>query len=166
MRAELGGVGDCWREIRRRRVGAPPRPPSVSSRRGRAGLLGGGSIPAAVGGRRSAPQRRGEGRPRPLHLPPRRSDAAGLRCAALPANVCPLLLFFSSRTARLSPLWALPRARIMPDQITVSEFIAETTEDYNSPTTSSFTTRLQNCRNTVTLLEEVRSALFVPFSLR
>ncbi|NXF16416.1 ASAP1 protein, partial [Rhodinocichla rosea] len=44
--------------------------------------------------------------------------------------------------------------RIMPDQITVSEFIAETTEDYNSPTTSSFTTRLQNCRNTVTLLEE------------
>ncbi|XP_053874976.1 arf-GAP with SH3 domain, ANK repeat and PH domain-containing protein 1 isoform X3 [Malaclemys terrapin pileata] len=42
----------------------------------------------------------------------------------------------------------------MPDQITVPEFIAETTEDYNSPTTSSFTTRLQNCRNTVTLLEE------------
>uniref|UniRef100_A0A8D0GRV7 ArfGAP with SH3 domain, ankyrin repeat and PH domain 1 n=1 Tax=Sphenodon punctatus TaxID=8508 RepID=A0A8D0GRV7_SPHPU len=46
------------------------------------------------------------------------------------------------------------RLRIMPDQITVSEFITETTEDYNSPTTSSFTTRLQNCRNTVTLLEE------------
>lgn len=36
----------------------------------------------------------------------------------------------------------------------MSEFIAETTEDYNSPTTSSFTTRLHNCRNTVTLLEE------------
>ncbi|XP_063155762.1 arf-GAP with SH3 domain, ANK repeat and PH domain-containing protein 1 isoform X2 [Candoia aspera] len=47
-----------------------------------------------------------------------------------------------------------PLGRIMPDQITVPEFIAETTEDYNSPTTSSFTTRLQNCRNTVTLLEE------------
>ncbi|KAM5211285.1 arf-GAP with SH3 domain, ANK repeat and PH domain-containing protein 1 isoform 4-T4 [Hipposideros larvatus] len=42
----------------------------------------------------------------------------------------------------------------MPDQISVSEFIAETTEDYNSPTTSSFTTRMHNCRNTVTLLEE------------
>ncbi|XP_053099618.1 arf-GAP with SH3 domain, ANK repeat and PH domain-containing protein 1 isoform X5 [Hemicordylus capensis] len=55
----------------------------------------------------------------------------------------------SSFSARDS-LWN----RIMPDQITVSEFIAETTEDYNSPTTSSFTTRLQNCRNTVTLLEE------------
>ncbi|XP_026559455.1 arf-GAP with SH3 domain, ANK repeat and PH domain-containing protein 1 isoform X3 [Pseudonaja textilis] len=53
---------------------------------------------------------------------------------------------FSSRDS----LWN----RIMPDQITVSEFIVETTEDYNSPTTSSFTTRLQNCRNTVTLLEE------------
>ncbi|XP_042188482.1 arf-GAP with SH3 domain, ANK repeat and PH domain-containing protein 1 isoform X2 [Callorhinchus milii] len=42
----------------------------------------------------------------------------------------------------------------MPDQISVPEFIAETTEDYNSPTTSSFTTKLVNCRNTVTLLEE------------
>ncbi|XP_039191750.1 arf-GAP with SH3 domain, ANK repeat and PH domain-containing protein 1 isoform X12 [Crotalus tigris] len=53
---------------------------------------------------------------------------------------------FSSRDS----LWN----RTMPDQITVSEFIAETTEDYNSPTTSSFTTRLLNCRNTITLLEE------------
>ncbi|XP_043339159.1 uncharacterized protein LOC122450875 [Cervus canadensis] len=33
----------------------------------------------------------------------------------------------------------------MPDQISVSEFIAETTEEYNSPTMSSFTTRLHNC---------------------
>lgn len=56
---------------------------------------------------------------------------------------------------RLTPRLCLaPHAR-MPDQISVSEFIAETTEDYNSPTTSSFTTRLHNCRNTVTLLEEV-----------
>lgn len=44
----------------------------------------------------------------------------------------------------------------MPDQISVSEFLAETTEDYNSPTTSSFTTRLQSCRNSVSVLEEVR----------
>ncbi|XP_051984755.1 arf-GAP with SH3 domain, ANK repeat and PH domain-containing protein 1a isoform X2 [Xyrauchen texanus] len=42
----------------------------------------------------------------------------------------------------------------MPDQISVSEFLSETTEDYNSPTTSSFTTRLQSCRNTVGVLEE------------
>ncbi|KAM4706332.1 arf-GAP with SH3 domain, ANK repeat and PH domain-containing protein 1 isoform 2-T2 [Rhinophrynus dorsalis] len=43
---------------------------------------------------------------------------------------------------------------MMPDQISVSEFISETTEDYNSPTTSSFTTRLQSCRNSITVLEE------------
>ncbi|XP_058878579.1 arf-GAP with SH3 domain, ANK repeat and PH domain-containing protein 1-like isoform X4 [Acipenser ruthenus] len=42
----------------------------------------------------------------------------------------------------------------MPDQISVSEFLSETTDDYNSPTTSSFTTRLQSCRNTVSVLEE------------
>ncbi|TSK82136.1 Arf-GAP with SH3 domain, ANK repeat and PH domain-containing protein 1 [Bagarius yarrelli] len=42
----------------------------------------------------------------------------------------------------------------MPDQISVSEFLSETTEDYNSPTTSSFTTRLQSCRNTISVLEE------------
>uniref|UniRef100_A0A671Z4A8 ArfGAP with SH3 domain, ankyrin repeat and PH domain 1a n=1 Tax=Sparus aurata TaxID=8175 RepID=A0A671Z4A8_SPAAU len=42
----------------------------------------------------------------------------------------------------------------MPDQISVCEFLSETTEDYNSPTTSSFTTRLQSCRNTVSILEE------------
>uniref|UniRef100_A0A8C7LAL1 ArfGAP with SH3 domain, ankyrin repeat and PH domain 1a n=1 Tax=Oncorhynchus kisutch TaxID=8019 RepID=A0A8C7LAL1_ONCKI len=45
---------------------------------------------------------------------------------------------------------------LMPDQISVSEFLSETTEDYNSPTTSSFTTRLQSCKNTVNVLEEVR----------
>ncbi|CAH2285932.1 arf-GAP with SH3 domain, ANK repeat and PH domain-containing 1 isoform X3 [Pelobates cultripes] len=43
---------------------------------------------------------------------------------------------------------------MMPDQISVSEFISETTEDYNSPTTSSFTTRLLSCRNSITVLEE------------
>uniref|UniRef100_A0A3Q3FES0 ArfGAP with SH3 domain, ankyrin repeat and PH domain 2a n=1 Tax=Labrus bergylta TaxID=56723 RepID=A0A3Q3FES0_9LABR len=53
----------------------------------------------------------------------------------------------------------------MPDQITVSEFVAETNEDYKSPTASNFTTRMSHCRNTVTALEEVirrkdTSALF------
>lgn len=52
-------------------------------------------------------------------------------------------------------VWTKPTCR-MPDQISVSEFLAETTEDYNSPTTSSFTTRLQSCRNSVSVLEEVR----------
>ncbi|XP_042188835.1 arf-GAP with SH3 domain, ANK repeat and PH domain-containing protein 2a isoform X3 [Callorhinchus milii] len=42
----------------------------------------------------------------------------------------------------------------MPDQITVSEFVAETNEDYKSPTASSFTTKMSQCRNTVSGLEE------------
>ncbi|KAM5163461.1 arf-GAP with SH3 domain, ANK repeat and PH domain-containing protein 2 isoform 5-T5 [Mantella aurantiaca] len=42
----------------------------------------------------------------------------------------------------------------MPDQISVSEFVTETNEDYKSPTTSNFTTRLSQCRNTVTAIEE------------
>ncbi|XP_036928146.1 arf-GAP with SH3 domain, ANK repeat and PH domain-containing protein 2a isoform X1 [Acanthopagrus latus] len=52
----------------------------------------------------------------------------------------------------------------MPDQITVSEFVAETNEDYKSPTASNFTTRMSHCRNTVTALEEAldvdRSVLY------
>lgn len=43
----------------------------------------------------------------------------------------------------------------MPDQITVSEFVTETNEDYKSPTASNFTTRMSHCRNTVAALEEV-----------
>uniref|UniRef100_A0A3B4AR30 Uncharacterized protein n=1 Tax=Periophthalmus magnuspinnatus TaxID=409849 RepID=A0A3B4AR30_9GOBI len=43
----------------------------------------------------------------------------------------------------------------MPEQITVSEFVAETNEDYKSPTASNFTTRMSHCRNTVASLEEV-----------
>uniref|UniRef100_A0A8C7F2Z8 ArfGAP with SH3 domain, ankyrin repeat and PH domain 2a n=1 Tax=Oncorhynchus kisutch TaxID=8019 RepID=A0A8C7F2Z8_ONCKI len=52
----------------------------------------------------------------------------------------------------------------MPDQITVSEFVAETNEDYKAPTASNFTTRMSHCRNTVTALEEAldvdRSVLY------
>ncbi|XP_023807597.1 arf-GAP with SH3 domain, ANK repeat and PH domain-containing protein 2 isoform X4 [Oryzias latipes] len=52
----------------------------------------------------------------------------------------------------------------MPDQITVSEFVAETNEDYKSPTASNFTTRMSHCRNTVSALEEAldvdRSVLY------
>ncbi|KAM3602581.1 uncharacterized protein V6R79_006798 [Siganus canaliculatus] len=42
----------------------------------------------------------------------------------------------------------------MPELITVTEFVAETNEDYKAPTTSSFTTRMSHCRNTVAALEE------------
>ncbi|XP_017548333.1 arf-GAP with SH3 domain, ANK repeat and PH domain-containing protein 2 isoform X2 [Pygocentrus nattereri] len=42
----------------------------------------------------------------------------------------------------------------MPELISVEEFIAETLEDYSSPTTSSFTTKMTSCRNTVNNIEE------------
>lgn len=47
----------------------------------------------------------------------------------------------------------------MPDQISVSEFVAETHEDYKAPTASSFTTRTAQCRNTVAAIEEVSCSL-------
>ncbi|XP_068454894.1 arf-GAP with SH3 domain, ANK repeat and PH domain-containing protein 2b isoform X2 [Clinocottus analis] len=52
----------------------------------------------------------------------------------------------------------------MPELISVTEFIQETNEDYKAPTTSSFSTRMSHCRNTVTALEEAldvdRSVLY------
>lgn len=43
----------------------------------------------------------------------------------------------------------------MPGLIAVSEFVEETREDYNSPTTSTFVSRMPQCRQTITALEEV-----------
>uniref|UniRef100_A0A3P8TS73 ArfGAP with SH3 domain, ankyrin repeat and PH domain 2b n=1 Tax=Amphiprion percula TaxID=161767 RepID=A0A3P8TS73_AMPPE len=52
----------------------------------------------------------------------------------------------------------------MPELISVTDFIAETNEDYKAPTTSSFTTRMSHCRNAVAALEEAldvdRSVLY------
>ncbi|XP_033209632.1 arfGAP with SH3 domain, ANK repeat and PH domain-containing protein isoform X3 [Belonocnema kinseyi] len=42
----------------------------------------------------------------------------------------------------------------MPGLIAVSEFVEETREDYNSPTTSTFVSRMPQCRQTITTLEE------------
>ncbi|KAI4587537.1 hypothetical protein MJG53_005324 [Ovis ammon polii x Ovis aries] len=50
----------------------------------------------------------------------------------------------------------------MPDQISVSEFVAETHEDYKAPTASSFTTRTAQCRNTVAAIEEPPAASVEP----
>lgn len=50
---------------------------------------------------------------------------------------------------------SFPPFPAMPDQISVSEFVSETNEDYKSPTASNFTTRMVQCRNTVTAIEEV-----------
>lgn len=43
----------------------------------------------------------------------------------------------------------------MPGLIGVSEFLDESREDYSSPTTSSFVSRMPECRQTVASLEEV-----------
>uniref|UniRef100_A0A671TF10 Uncharacterized protein n=1 Tax=Sinocyclocheilus anshuiensis TaxID=1608454 RepID=A0A671TF10_9TELE len=40
----------------------------------------------------------------------------------------------------------------MPEFISVDEFIAETLEDYSSPTTSSFYTKMTSCRNSTLTL--------------
>uniref|UniRef100_A0A8D8M2C7 Arf-GAP with SH3 domain, ANK repeat and PH domain-containing protein 1 n=1 Tax=Cacopsylla melanoneura TaxID=428564 RepID=A0A8D8M2C7_9HEMI len=42
----------------------------------------------------------------------------------------------------------------MPGLIGVNEFVEETREDYNSPTTSTFVSRIPQCRRTVATLEE------------
>lgn len=44
---------------------------------------------------------------------------------------------------------------MMPELIGISEFINETRDDYNSPITSTFVSRMPQCRNTITSLEEV-----------
>lgn len=50
----------------------------------------------------------------------------------------------------------MPANSTLPEQlISVGEFIRETLEDHSSPTTSSFTTRMGSCRNTVGYIEEV-----------
>lgn len=43
----------------------------------------------------------------------------------------------------------------MPECVSVPEFVLEVQEDWSSPTTSSFTSKMISCRNTVNLLEEV-----------
>ncbi|XP_034548439.1 arf-GAP with SH3 domain, ANK repeat and PH domain-containing protein 2 [Notolabrus celidotus] len=43
----------------------------------------------------------------------------------------------------------------MPECVSVSDFLQEVQDDWSSPTTSSFTSKMISCRNTVYLLEEV-----------
>ncbi|CAG9855130.1 unnamed protein product [Phyllotreta striolata] len=42
----------------------------------------------------------------------------------------------------------------LPSFITVADFIQETRDDYNSPITSTFVSKMQQCRNTITTMEE------------
>ena len=50
-------------------------------------------------------------------------------------------------------------SKIMPCVIAVSDFVRETREDINSPTTSGFVNRIPQCKETVIKLEEVRRKL-------
>ena len=52
-------------------------------------------------------------------------------------------------------------SKIMPCVIAVSDFVRETREDINSPTTSGFVNRIPQCKETVIKLEEVRRKLFL-----
>ena len=52
-------------------------------------------------------------------------------------------------------LFGIVGAITMPGLISVGEFVEETREDYNSPTTSTFVSRMPQCRQTVGQLEEV-----------
>lgn len=45
--------------------------------------------------------------------------------------------------------------------ITVADFVQETRDDYNSPITSTFVSKMQQCRNTITTLEEVSTKLII-----
>lgn len=44
----------------------------------------------------------------------------------------------------------------MPERISVSDFVVMTNEDLSSPGTSGFQSRMSDCRNTVSVVEEVR----------
>ena len=43
----------------------------------------------------------------------------------------------------------------MPGLIGVNDFVREVREDFNSPTTSNFVSRIPQCKETVNKLEEV-----------
>lgn len=49
----------------------------------------------------------------------------------------------------------------MPGVIGIGEFIDETREDYSSPTTSTFVSRMPQCRQTIGALEEVITSLYI-----
>lgn len=46
-----------------------------------------------------------------------------------------------------------------PALIGIAEFVEETRDDYNSPTTSTFASRMPDCRQTISVLEEVCRAV-------
>ena len=59
----------------------------------------------------------------------------------------------------LSTLHGASESRnVSTDAISVPDFLQEAWDDFNSPTTSNFVSRLNNCRSTTATLEEVGGA--------
>lgn len=52
----------------------------------------------------------------------------------------------------------------MPGLIGISEFVDEAIDDYNSPTTSTFVSKMAQCRQTVSGLEDVSSPFSISFA--
>lgn len=50
----------------------------------------------------------------------------------------------------------------MPERISISDFVVLTNEDLSSPGTSSFQSKMSDCRNTVSVVEEVREEAEAP----
>lgn len=59
---------------------------------------------------------------------------------------------------RLASSRAAPPAPDMPERISISDFVVLTNEDLSSPGTSSFQSKMSDCRSTVCTVEEVRVA--------
>lgn len=53
----------------------------------------------------------------------------------------------------------------MPGLVSVTEFVDETRDDYSSPITSTFVSRMPQFRNTINTLEEVCLMYYFPFYL-
>lgn len=53
--------------------------------------------------------------------------------------------------------------KMPPALIGIAEFVEETRDDYNSPTTSTFASRMPDCRQTIAILEEVRTINITQF---
>nr|CAD7589558.1 unnamed protein product [Timema genevievae] len=78
-------------------------------------------------------------------------------------RVSMFLCYDSGLETQLQQFWQIeelngPIRVKMPGLIHVNEFVEETREDYNSPTTSTFVSRMPQCRQTITSLEEVGNA--------
>lgn len=48
----------------------------------------------------------------------------------------------------------------MPERLSISDFVVLTNEDLSSPGTSSFQSKMSDCRNTVSVVEEVSGTSF------